>query len=149
PRYIVFKNLEWINTYWPLIVPELWGILGVFFVRQFMMTLPKELEEAAYMDGANDFTVFFKILLPLSKPVIATVGTFAFIGCWNDLLTPLIYTTSEEMYPLTVGLASMLTKEGNFGVEMAGSVISFIPTFLIFLFFQKYFVKGIALSGLK
>jgi multiple sugar transport system permease protein len=149
PRYIMFRDFEWINTYLPLIVPELWGILGVFFVRQFMMTLPKELEEAAYIDGANDFTVFFKILLPLSKPVIATVGTFAFIGCWNDLLTPLIYTTSEEMYPLTVGLASMLTKEGNFGVEMAGSVISFIPTFFIFLFFQKYFVRGIALSSLK
>lgn len=149
PRYIMFKEFGWINTYLPFIVPEIWGIMGVFFVKQFMTTLPKDLEEAAYMDGANDFTVFFRILLPLSKPVIATVGTFAFISNWNDLLTPLIFTTSEEMYPLTVGLASMLTKEGNFGVEMAGSVISFIPTFLVFLFFQKYFVRGIALSGLK
>lgn len=149
PRYIMFKEFDWLNTYLPLIVPEIWGIMGVFFVRQFMMTLPKDLEEAAYIDGANDFTVFFKILLPLAKPVIATVGTFSFIGNWNDLLTPLIFTTSEDMYPLTVGLASMLTKEGNFGVEMAGSVISFIPTFIIFLFFQKYFVRGIALSGLK
>ncbi|KOO50859.1 carbohydrate ABC transporter permease [Priestia koreensis] len=149
PRYIMFSEFGWINTYWPLIVPEIWGILGVFFVRQFMMTLPKDLEEAAYMDGASDFTVFFRILLPLAKPVIATVGTFAFIGNWNDLLTPLIFTTSENMYPVTVGLASLLTKEGNFGVEMAGSVLSFVPTFLIFIFFQRYFVKGIALSGLK
>ena len=149
PRYIMFSEFGWINTYLPLIVPELWGIMGVFFVRQFMMTLPKDLEEAARMDGANDFTVFFRIYLPLAKPVIATVGTFAFIGNWNDLLTPLIFTTSSEMYPVTVGLASLLTKEGNFGVEMAGSVLSFVPTFLIFLFFQKYFVKGIALSGMK
>lgn len=149
PRYIMFAKFEWINTYMPLIVPELWGIMGVFLVRQFMMTLPKDLEEAAFIDGANDFTVFFKIYLPLAKPVIATVGTFAFIGNWNDLLTPLIFTTSEDMYPITVGLASLLTQEGHFGVEMAGSVLSFIPTFLIFLFFQRYFVKGIALSGIK
>ncbi len=149
PRYVMFSEFGWINTYLPLIVPEIWGIMGVFFVRQYMMTLPKDLEEAAYMDGANDFTVFFKVYLPLSGPVIATVGTFSFISNWNDLLTPLIFTTSNEMYPVTVGLASLLTKEGNFGVEMAGSVISFIPTFLIFLFFQRYFVKGIALSGMK
>jgi multiple sugar transport system permease protein len=114
-----------------------------------MQTLPKDLEEAARIDGAGDFTVFFKIMLPLAKPVIATVGTFAFISNWNDLLTPLIFTTSQDMYPVTVGLASLLTKEGNFGVEMAGSLLSFIPTFLIFLFFQRYFVKGIALSGIK
>ncbi|MGG1573071.1 carbohydrate ABC transporter permease [Fictibacillus sp. NRS-1165] len=149
PRYIMFSDFGWINTYMPLIVPEIWGILGVFFVRQYMQTLPKDLEEAAHIDGANDFTVFFKIMLPMSKPVIATVGTFAFISNWNDLLTPLIFTTSEDMFPVTVGLASLLTKEGNFGVEMAGSVLSFIPTFIIFLFFQRYFVKGIALSGLK
>ncbi len=114
-----------------------------------MMTLPKDLDEAAQLDGAGDFKIFFRIYLPLAKPVVATVGTFAFISNWNDLLTPLIFTTSQEMYPLTVGLASLLTKEGNFSVEMAGSVLSFIPTFLIFLFFQRYFVKGIALSGIK
>lgn len=149
PRYIMFSDFGWINTYLPLIVPEIWGIMGVFFVRQYMMTLPKDLEEAAQLDGAGDFTIFFRVYLPLAKPVIATVGTFAFISGWNDLLTPLIFTTSDEMYPITVGLASLLTKEGNFSVEMAGSVISFIPTFLIFLFFQRYFVKGIALSGMK
>jgi multiple sugar transport system permease protein len=149
PRYIMFSEFGWINTYLPLIVPEIWGIMGVFFVRQYMMTLPKDLEEAAHIDGANDFTVFFRIYLPLAKPVIATVGTFSFISNWNDLLIPLIFTTSSDMYPVTVGLASLLTKEGNFGVEMAGSVLSFIPTFLIFLFFQRYFVKGIALSGIK
>lgn len=149
PRYIMFSKFGWINTYLPLIVPQLWAIMGVFLVRQFMTQIPKEMEEAAFIDGANDFQIFFQIFLPLCKPVIATVGTFAFIQCWNDLLTPLIFTTSQEMYPVTVGLASMLTKEGNFGIEMGGSVLSFVPTFLIFLFFQKYFTKGIAFSGMK
>nr|WP_230202526.1 carbohydrate ABC transporter permease [Paenibacillus ihumii] len=149
PKYIMFSKMGWINTYAAIIVPELWTIMGVFLVRQFMMSIPKEMEEAAYMDGANDFTIFFRIMLPLAKPAIATVGTFGFIACWNDLFTPLIFMTSESMYPITVGLASILTKEGNFGIEMAGSAISFIPTFLIFIFFQRYFTDGIAMSGIK
>lgn len=149
PRYIMFSKFGWINTYLPLIIPQLWAVMGVFLVRQFMNQLPNELEEAAHIDGANDFKVFFNIFLPLCKPVVATVGTFAFIACWNDLLTPLIFTTGQDMYPVTVGLASMLTKEGNFGIEMGGSVLSFVPTFLIFLFFQKYFTEGIAFSGNK
>lgn len=149
PRYIIFSNMGWIDTYLAIIVPSLWTVMGVFLVRQFMNQLPKELEEAAYIDGANDFQIFFKIFLPLSKPVIATVGTLAFVHQWNDLFTPLIFTTSEDMYPVTVGLASLLNNEGNFGVQMGGSVLSFIPTFLIFIFFQRYFTEGIALSGNK
>lgn len=149
PRYIMFNKVGWINTYIPLILPQVWGIMGVFFVKQFMLQLPKELEEAAFIDGANDFQILFGIMMPLCKSVIATVGTFAFISCWNDLLTPLIFTTSKRMYPITVGLASLLTKEGNFGIEMAGAVFSFVPTFLMFLFFQKYFTRGIAFTGIK
>ncbi|CAH8717571.1 carbohydrate ABC transporter permease [Paenibacillus thiaminolyticus] len=149
PKYIMFSQFGWINTYGAIVVPELWAIMGVFLVRQFMMTIPKDLEEAAYIDGAGDFTIFFRIMLPLAKPAIATIGTFAFISCWNDLFTPLIFMTSEEMYPITVGLASLLTKEGNFGIEMAGAAISFVPTFLIFVFFQRYFTEGIAMSGIK
>lgn len=149
PRYIIFNKLELINSYSSLILPQIWGIMGVFFARQYMLGLPKELEEAAYIDGANDFKILFRIMLPLSKSVLATVGTFAFISSWNDLLTPLIFTTSQEMYPITVGLASLLTKEGNFGIEMAGAVYSFVPTFLIFIMLQKYFTRGIAFSGNK
>ena len=108
-----------------------------------------ELDEAARMDGAGDFQVFRKIYMPLAFPAIATVGTFSFVNNWNDLFQPLIFMTNEKMYPITVGLASTLSKEGNFGVEMAGATLSFIPTFLIFLFFQKYFTEGIQLSGLK
>ncbi|GLI08915.1 ABC transporter permease [Paenibacillus tyrfis] len=149
PKYIMFSKLHWINTYSAIIVPELWAIMGIFLVRQFMQTIPKDLEEAAYLDGAGDFKILFRLMVPLAKPALATVGTFAFISCWNDLFTPLIFTTSEKMFPLTVGLASLLTKEGNFGFEMAGAVISFVPTFLIFLFFQRYFTEGITMSGLK
>jgi len=123
--------------------------LGVFLMRQFMQSIPRELDEAAKMDGASDLKIFFHVILPLSKPAMATVGTFAFIGNWNDLFTPLIFTNSEEMYPLTVGLATLLGKEGNFGLQMASAAISFIPTFLVYLFFQRYFTQGIALSGLK
>ncbi|WP_181346951.1 carbohydrate ABC transporter permease [Thalassobacillus sp. CUG 92003] len=149
PKYIMFADFGWINTYWSLIVPELWGIMGVFLVRQFLQNIPNDLEEAARMDGANDIQVFFRVILPLSVPVVATVGTFSFISNWNDLFQPLIYMTKEEMFPVTVGLASLLGKEGNFGIEMAGSTISFIPTFIIFLFFQRYFTEGIQMSGLK
>lgn len=149
PKYIMFSNFGWINTYYALIVPELWGIMGVFLVRQYLQGIPNDLEEAAYIDGANDIQIFFKVILPLSFPVVATVGTFSFISNWNDLFQPLIYLTQEKMFPVTLGLASMLGKEGNFGVEMAGSAISFIPTFLIFLFFQRYFTEGIQMSGLK
>lgn len=149
PKYIMFSDFGWINTYWALIVPEIWGIMGVFLVRQFLQGIPNDLEEAAYIDGANDLQVFFKIILPLSIPVVATVGTFSFISNWNDLFQPLIYLTQETMFPVTLGLASILGKEGNFGIEMAGSAVSFIPTFLIFLFFQRFFTEGIQMSGLK
>lgn len=149
PKYIMFSDFGWINTYWALIVPEIWGIMGVFLVRQYLQSIPNDLEEAAYIDGANDIQIFFKIILPLSIPVVATVGTFSFISNWNDLFQPLIYLTQEKMFPVTLGLASMLGKEGNFGVEMAGSVVSFVPTFLVFLFFQRYFTEGIQMSGLK
>jgi multiple sugar transport system permease protein len=149
PNYILYNYLGWIDTYLVFIVPELWTIMGVFLIRQYLQSIPKELEEAAWMDGATDLQIFFKVIMPLSKPAMATIGTFAFIGNWNDLFSPLIFTTSEEMYPLTVGLATLLDKTGNFGLQMAGATLSFIPTFLVFIFFQKYFTEGISLSGLK
>lgn len=149
PRYIMFSKFSLVNSYASLIIPELYGIMGIFLVRQFMQTLPKEMEEAAYIDGSGDFGIFFKIILPLAKPAMATIGTFAFISNWNDFFTPLIFMTKESMYPLTVGLATLLSQEGNFGIQMAGAVISFIPTFIIYLFCQRYFTEGIAMTGLK
>lgn len=149
PKYVMFAKFEWINTYQALIVPEIWGIMGVFLVRQFLQGIPNDFEEAAYIDGANDFQIFIRIIFPLSVPVVATVGTFSFISNWNDLFQPLIFLTSEKMFTITLGLATMLGKEGNFGIEMAGSALSFLPTFLIFLFFQRYFTEGIQMTGIK
>lgn len=149
PHYIMYSWFGWINTYSALIVPELWGIMGVFLLRQFMQSIPKELEEAAYMDGASDFRIFYKIIMPLSLPAMATVGTFAFIANWNDLFTALIFMTSEDMFPITVGITAFLDQEGNFGIEMAAATVSFIPTFLVFLFFQRYFTDGINFTGMK
>lgn len=149
PKYIMFARLGWINTYFALIVPELWGVMGVFLVRQFLQSVPDDLEEAARIDGANDFQIFAKVIMPLTMPVVATVGTFTFVSRWNDLFQPLIYTTQSSMFTLTVGLASMLSQEGHFGMEMAGSLISFLPSFIIFIFFQRYFTEGIQMSGIK
>lgn len=149
PKYIMFARLGWINTYLALIVPELWGVMGVFLVRQFLQSVPDDLEEAARIDGANDFQIFSRVIMPLTMPVVATVGTFTFVARWNDLFQPLIYTTQSSMFTLTVGLASMLSQEGHFGMEMAGSLISFLPSFIIFIFFQRYFTEGIQMSGIK
>jgi multiple sugar transport system permease protein len=149
PKYIMFGWFGWINTYTAMIVPELYGVMGIFLVRQFMQSIPVELEEAAYMDGAGDFSILFKVIMPLAKPAMATVGTLSFIANWNDFFTPLILLTKVNMYPLTVGLSTLLASEGNFGIEMAGAFISFIPTFLIYLMFQRYFTEGISMTGLK
>lgn len=148
PQYILFNWLDWIDTYWAIIVPDMWAIVGVFFARQYMQTIPSELDAAAYIDGASDWQVFSRVILPLSGPVVATIATFTFIGNWNDLFRPLIFMISEDMYPLMVGLATLYSLEGNFGIQMAASTLSFIPTFLFFLYFQRYFTRGIQLTGL-
>ncbi len=149
PKYIMFSWMGWINSYTAMIIPELYGVMGIFLVRQFMQSIPKELEEAAYMDGAGDFSILFKVIAPLATPAMATVGTLSFIANWNDFFTPLILLTKVSMYPLTVGLSTLLAQEGNFGIQMAGAFISFIPTFLIYLLFQRYFTEGISMTGLK
>ncbi len=149
PRYLMFSKLGMIDTLTVLILPVIYGIMGVFLVRQFVQQIPSSYEESARIDGASDFKIFGYIILPLCGPVIATVGTFAFVGAWNDFMTPLIFTTSSELYPVTVGLSTLLTQDAHFGIQMAGSLVSFLPTFLIFLFFQKYFTKGVAFTGIK
>lgn len=121
---------------------------SVFFARQYMQTIPSELDAAAFIDGASDWQVFSRVILPLCGPVVATIGTFTFIGNWNDLFRPLIFMLSERMYPLMVGLATLYSLEGNFGIQMTASTLSFIPTFLFFLYFQRYFTRGIQLTGL-
>jgi ABC-type glycerol-3-phosphate transport system permease component len=118
-------------------------------MRQYFTTIPRDYDDAARMDGANLWQIYYNVILPLGKPALATLATLTFLGHWNDFLYPLIVTTKSTMRPLTVGLATMVVQEGGAGVQMAGATVTFIPTFLIFLVMQRYVVQGIALSGVK
>lgn len=149
PLYMMMNAIGWIDTYWVLIVPQLLNVTGIFLMRQFIQSIPNSLEEAAVIDGCNPWQVMWHVIVPLSRTAIATLGTLGFITAWNSFLFPLIFTSSESMRPLTVGLATFSDTTSSFGINMAAATINFLPTFLIFLIFQKHFVKGIALGGMK
>ncbi|GGA40671.1 carbohydrate ABC transporter permease [Paenibacillus physcomitrellae] len=151
PSFMLFKKIGWIDSWMPLIIPGMFGAAAaVFLLRQFFMTIPRELEEAAKVDGMNPFHTFIRIMLPLSKPALITQGLLNFIAGYNDYLGPLIYINSPEKYTLQLVLASF---QGFYTSQwtyiMAGSVLALIPTLLVFFFAQKYFVEGIALTGMK
>lgn len=149
PQYVLFAKLGWINTYYPLIVPAFFGsAFNIFLLRQFYMTIPTELIEAAKMEGANHFYIWWKIGLPLTKPAIATVAIFSFNGAWNDFLGPLLYLNDENLYTLQIGLQvfkGQLSTQWNY--LMAGSLLVLLPVIVIFFFFQKYFIQGINLQS--
>jgi len=151
PSYLVLKNLHWLNTYQALIVPFLANAFGVFMMRQYFMTLPKELEEAAKLDGCGRLRFLWQILLPLSKPIIASQALFAFMGNWNSYLWPLVVTTSEHMRTLQIGLRYFVGQEGNtqWGLFMAATVFVSLPVVIFYLIIQRSFVEGIATTGLK
>jgi len=152
PTFMIFKNLGWLDTYLPLIVPAFLGggAMNVFLIKQFFSTIPKEMLEAARIDGASDFMIFFKIMIPLSKPVLALIALFTFIGSWNNYTGPLIYITSEEKYPLALGMPMFMSRYGTYWNQaMAAATLTFLPTVIFFLFAQRYLIEGIKLSGLK
>lgn len=151
PRYIIMKELSWVNTHASVIVPILFGTpFGVFLMRQFFMTLPNQLMEAAVIDGANYPRIFAQIYLPLTKPIMSTLGIFSFMASWNDFLWPLITLQSNQLKTLPIGLASFQTLYGvKYNLLMAGAVISVIPVLIAFFFAQKQFIEGIAITGLK
>jgi ABC-type glycerol-3-phosphate transport system permease component len=154
PNFIIFKYLGWIGTQLPLIVPAFWGgAFGTFLLRQYFLTIPRDLVDAARMDGASLFDVFWRIYMPLSKPAVAALAIFVFKDAWNDLLHPLVYLpTDMQKTTLTVGLAffqQQLQMGGKFTVLMAGAFLSILPLLLIFFIAQKQFIEGIALSGVK
>lgn len=148
PQFILFNWFDWIDSYWAILIPDLWSIIGVFFARQYLQTIPIEIDEAAFLDGANDWQTFFWMTLPLCAPVVATIATFRFIANWNELFRPLIFMMSESMYPLPVGLAALYSIRGNFGVQMSAATLAFIPTFFILLLFQRYLTQGVQMSAL-
>lgn len=152
PQYILFSKIGWVNTYLPLIVPVFLGsAFNIFLIRQFMMTVPNELSEAAIMDGASHFRIWWSIVMPLVKPALITVAIFSFTGAWNDLLTPLLYLSDEKLYTLQLGLQTFKgSVQTQWNYLMAMSVMVLIPIILIFFLFQSYFIKGSNLSaGLK
>lgn len=154
PNFIIFKYLHLIGTQWPLILPAFWGgAFGTFLLRQYFLTIPRDLVDAARMDGASLFGIFWRIYLPLSRPALAALTIFVFKDAWNDLLHPLIYLpTDMHQTTLTVGLAffqQQLQLGGKFTVLMAGAFLSILPLLLIFFIAQKQFIEGIALSGIK
>jgi multiple sugar transport system permease protein len=153
PNFIVFKWLGLIGTSVPLWLPAFWGgAFGTFLLRQYFLTIPRDLVEAARMDGANLMQIFWKIYMPLAKPALAALAIFTFQGAWNELLQPLVYMPAVPNTTLTVGLAffqQQLTQGGKFTVLMAGAFISILPLIVVFFFAQKQFIEGIALSGVK
>ncbi|MCX7884161.1 MAG: carbohydrate ABC transporter permease [Caloramator sp.] len=150
PQYIIIKKLGLLNTIGALILPGLFSAFGTFLLRQFFMTIPKELEEAAILDGCNHFRIYWNIMMPLAKPGLTALAIFTALWSWNDLLWPLIVNTSNEKMTLSAGLASLQGQHlTNFPVLMAGSVLAIWPMIVLYIIFQKSFVEGIALTGTK
>ncbi|HEV8638583.1 MAG TPA: carbohydrate ABC transporter permease [Chloroflexota bacterium] len=151
PHFLIMQAVGWTNSHNALIVPHFFGgAFGTFLLRQFFLTLPSELEDAARIDGAGHFRIYWQIFVPLAQPALATLAVFVFMGSWNDLVGPVIYLSDREKMTLTVGLA--MFKGFNvvrWHLVMAGAVINVIPILIIYVLAQKYFVQGVALSGIK
>jgi len=149
PNFIIVRYLGWYDTFLALILPTAFSAFAVFLLRQYFLGLPMDLDEAARMDGAGSFRIWWQIIMPLSGPVLAALTIFVFLGSWNDFLWPLVITASTEMRTIPVGLAAF---QGQFKTDwnllMAGSVIALLPVLLVYIFAQKRFVEGITLSGM-
>jgi multiple sugar transport system permease protein len=153
PQYVLFSQLGWINTFLPLIVPKILATdaFFIFLMVQFIRGIPKELDEAARIDGAGHPRIFLQIILPLMVPALATTAIFTFIWTWNDFFSQLIFLTKPELYTVPLALRSFEDAQSatNYAQMFAMSVVSLIPIFLIFLFGQKFLIKGIATTGIK
>jgi len=151
PKFVMFKQLGWLDSIWPVAVPDLFGsAFYIFILRQFFMTLPLELDEAAEIDGANLLQVLMRVIIPLSKPAVATVAVFNFIGKWNEFFEPFVFIQTPEKLTLAVGIRWFRTQYGTeFQMLMAASIVSVAPVTVEIYFAQKQFVRGIALTGIK
>ncbi len=151
PVYLILRSLGWLDTYAALIVPGISSAFSVFLLRQFFLQIPFELDEAAKLDGASNWIIYSRVIMPLSKPALATAGAFTFFGVWTDFFGPLIYTNSVEMRTLEVGLSIYKNSYGanNWPLQMAAALIVMAPLLIVFLFVQRFFVKGIMLGSIK
>jgi multiple sugar transport system permease protein len=150
PAFIIMRDLGWLDTYMALIVPGLFSPFATFLMRQYFLTLPRSLEDAAAIDGAGLFTAFRRIALPLAKPALATVGVFTFLSSWNDFLWPLIVTNSEDVRVVSVGLTEFQNLYyTDWPLLMAASLVAVLPVLVLYVFAQRYFVAGIATTGIR
>ena len=151
PLFIVVSNLGLVNTHAGLILPFLAGAFGVFLMRQFIMGIPDELLDAARVDGAGEYYIFWRIVLPLCGAPLATLAILTFLGSWNSFLWPLVAALTEDMYTLPVAVALFSTgqQESNLGIQLAGAVIVVVPVLIVFILLQRYFTQGIAMTGIK
>lgn len=151
PQFVLVVNLGLANTLPALILPFLVGPFGVFLMRQFFLGIPRDLLEAARIDGASEMGIFFRIMLPLAGPALATLGILTFLGSWNNFLWPLVVASTEKTYTLPVALALVSTGQNqtDYGLLLAGACLVVLPILLVFLFFQRYFIQGIASTGIK
>ena len=147
----IFAKLKMINTFYPLIIPAYFGsALYIFMVRQYLLTIPKEISEASFIDGCTEFQIFNRVILPLMKPVIAVVAIFTALGAWNDFLGPLIYIQNQDLYPLSIGLQFFRAqREVEYSLLMAASTLVAFPVVVIFILFQRFFVEGITIGAVK
>lgn len=150
PAFLIINIFGWMNTYWALFTPTISSVWGIFLLRQFFQTIPRDLEDAARVDGASEFRIFWRVILPLSKPALATLAIFAFMGSWKDFLWPLIVTTRTDMRTLELGIAGFNTMyTTDWPHQMAAAVVVMLPIVIVFFIAQKYFVRGITLTGMK
>ncbi len=150
PKFIVLNELSLINTYAGIMLPGLITVVNIFLMKQFFETIPKDLEEAALIDGCGYFRIFWQIFLPISKPALAAVAIYTFQGSWNEFMWTVIVTTTSDMFTLPVGMNFLKNEfQVNWPLLMSGTILISLPTLIIFLIFQRYFVEGVASSGLK
>jgi multiple sugar transport system permease protein len=151
PLFVLVSNLNLTNTHAGLILPYVAGAFGAFLMRQFMLGIPDDLLDAARVDGAGEYRIFFRVVLPLCGPALATLGVLTFLTSWNNFLWPLVVASTEDMYTLPVALAlfSIGQQESNVGLQMAGAVVVVLPVVVLFFAMQRYVIRGIATSGLK
>jgi len=150
PVFLMLKTVGLINSYWGLIIPAGASAFGIFLMRQFITTIPNDLIESARIDGCSEFRIYWTIILPLCKPVVAALGIFTFMGSWNAFLWPLIVMIKENMYTLPVALANLSGQYATkFGLLMAGAVVVVAPVIIVFIIAQRYVIKGVAVTGLK
>lgn len=152
PSFYIFSKLGWVDSFLPLVVPQFFGggAFNIFLLRQFFRTIPKELADAARLDGCSEFGIYWRIMLPLAKPALITVAIFTFLFAWNDLLAPITYLRSPDHFTIAAGLASFRSQTDiSWDLQLAASTAVTIPVILLFFFAQRYFIQGIVMTGLK